>query len=101
MTQIVVRDVAGDMADRSSSKERAMKLQTDLASIIQSRIARRTKRIARWDKEAEEVETLWTGGPAYRKFCEEMARVAREKKAELEAELEQLQEGCRDTCLIG
>lgn len=76
-----------------------MKLQTDLVARILRGIARRTERIARWDKEADQVETLWTGGSEYRKFCEEMARAAREKKAELEAELEQFQVSYRDTCL--
>jgi hypothetical protein len=66
-------------------KEQAMNPQTDLKTT--SRIARRRERIARWDKEADEVESWWTGGPEYRRFCEGMAGAAREKLAELEAEL--------------
>ena len=53
-------------------------------------IARRRQRIARWEKEADEVEAWWTGGPDYRVFCEGMAGAARKKKAEFEAELKQL-----------
>ncbi len=75
------------LADRPSMKEKAMLPQTDPALKITNRIARRRERMARWDKEADEVETSWTGGPAYRKFCEGMAETARAKKAELEAEL--------------
>jgi stearoyl-CoA desaturase (delta-9 desaturase) len=56
---------------------------------IAQRIARRRERIARWDKEADEVETSWTGGPEYRRFCERMAGAARESLAVLEAELQQ------------
>ena len=63
-----------------------MNHQTDPA-LITNRIARRRERIARWDKEAGEVESSWTGGPEYRRFCEGMAGAAREKLAELEAEL--------------
>jgi hypothetical protein len=65
--------------------------QTDPVSKIESRIARLRERIARWEKEAGEIETLWTGGPAYRKFCEGMAGAAREKQAELEKEGKRLQ----------
>ena len=68
-----------------------MKRQTDPVLKIESRIARRRKRIARWDTEAGEVEAFWTGGPDYRAFCQGMARAAREKKEELEAKLKQLQ----------
>jgi hypothetical protein len=71
-------------------KEKAMIPQTDPALKITTRIARRRERIAKWDKEADEVETSWTGGPEYKKFCEGMAGAARKKKAELEAELKQL-----------
>jgi hypothetical protein len=67
-----------------------MKPQTNSGSSIESRIARRTERIARWDREADEVETSWTGGAEYRKFCEGMARSARATKAELEAALKHL-----------
>ena len=57
-----------------------MKLQTDPVLKIESKIARRRERIARWDTEAGEVEAFWTGGPDYRAFCQGMARAAREKK---------------------
>jgi hypothetical protein len=78
------------LADRPSMKEKAMIPQTDPALKIMNRIARRRERIAKWDKEAGEVEALWTGGPDYRRFCEAMAGAARAKKAELEAELRHL-----------
>jgi hypothetical protein len=70
-----------------SMKEKAMNPQTNPALKITNRIARRRERIARWDKEADEVESSWAGGPEYRRFCEAMAGAAREKLAELEAEL--------------
>jgi hypothetical protein len=82
-----LRDDARDLADESSLKERAMNPQTDPSLRIKSRIARRMERIAKWEKEADEIETSWPGEPDYRMFCEGMARAAREKKAELEAEL--------------
>lgn len=69
-----------------------MNPQTDLVSRILSRIARRTERIARWDREADQVEISWIGASEYRKFCKEMAKAAREKKADLEAELKQFPE---------
>ncbi len=40
-----------------------MNPQTDPPLAIKNRIARRRERIAKWDKEADEVETSWTGGP--------------------------------------
>jgi hypothetical protein len=67
-----------------------MKPQANSASSLESRIARRTDRIARWDREAGEVETSWTGGAEYRKFCEGMARSARATKADLEAALKHI-----------
>ena len=63
--------------------------QAGLALKITNRIARRRERIAKWDKEAEEIESWWTGGPEYKRFCERMAGDARAKKEELEAKLEQ------------
>ena len=58
------------------------------------RIARTNERIAKWDKEAGEVElggslalATWSGGPDYKRFCQEMAGAARDKKLELETEL--------------
>ena len=83
MTQIVVGDEARDRADKSSLKENAMNSPTDPVLKFKSRIARRRERIAKWDQEADEVETWWTGGPEYRKFCEGMAGAAREKKRNL------------------
>jgi hypothetical protein len=71
-------------------KEKATIPQTDPALKITKRIARRRERIAKWDKEVDEVEASWTGGPEYRRFCEGMAGAARAEKAELEAELTQL-----------
>ena len=47
--------------------------------------------MAKWDKEAADVEPSWIGGPDYIKFCQGMAGAAREKQAELEAELKHLQ----------
>jgi hypothetical protein len=72
-------------------REKAMEPQTNPVLKIETRISRMRVRIARWEKEAAEIETLWTGGPAYREFCEGMARAAREKQAELEAEGKRLQ----------
>jgi hypothetical protein len=72
------------------SKEKAMTPQTGLALKLTNRIARRTERIAKWDKECDEIETSWTGGPDYRRSCGKMAGAARAEKAKLEAELEQL-----------
>ncbi len=63
----------------------------DPARKIRNRIAHMSERLARWDQEANEIETWWAGGTEYRKFCEAMARAARTKKADLEAELQQLQ----------
>ncbi len=54
---------------------------------IESRIARKRERIARWGKEAEGAGPFWSGGDDYRKFCEGMAAAARKQIAELEAEL--------------
>jgi hypothetical protein len=68
-----------------------MNAGTDRAITIKSRIARRSERIAKWEKEALDVETSWTGGADYRRFCEAMAGDARVQKAELEAELKHLQ----------
>jgi hypothetical protein len=68
-----------------------MRLQTDPVLKIESGIARRGERIAKWDTEAGAVEASWTGGVDYRTFCQGMAGAAREKKAELEAKLKQLQ----------
>jgi chromosome segregation ATPase len=68
-----------------------MKVQTDPVLNLQSRIARRRERIAKWDTEAREIEASWTGGPDYKTFCQGMAEAARKKKEELEAKLEQLQ----------
>jgi len=65
--------------------------QTDPALKLQSRIARRSERIARWNKEYNEVEASWPGGLEYRRFCQRMADSAHEKQQELVAELEQLQ----------
>ena len=42
------------------------------------------ERIARWDLEARGVEAWWAGGPAYKKFCGDLARAARTEKAVLE-----------------
>jgi len=63
--------------------------QTGPALKITNSIARRRERIAKWDKEADEIETWWTGGPEYRRFCQGMAGDARAKKEELEAKLRQ------------
>jgi len=68
-----------------------MNLPIDPALRILSRIVCRRKRIAKWAKEADEVEDSWTGGVDYKKFCEDMAGAAREKEADLEAELRRLQ----------
>jgi hypothetical protein len=64
-----------------------MTVQPDLIGSIINRIARRTGRIAHWDKQAAETESSWNGAVAYKKFCEAMAGAARSKMAELEAEL--------------
>ena len=65
-----------------------MNSHSDPALNIESRIARRRDRIARWEKEAEGADLFWSGGDDYRQFCEGMAAAAREKKTELETELE-------------
>jgi hypothetical protein len=70
-----------------------MNPQTNRVVNIQSRIARSRERIAKWDKEAAEVEPSWLGGLDYTRFCQGMARTAREKREELEAELKGLQGG--------
>jgi hypothetical protein len=67
-----------------------MSLQTDPALKLQCRIVRRSERMARWDKESSGVELSWSGGAAYRRFCQGMADSAREKRQELQAELKQL-----------
>jgi hypothetical protein len=67
-----------------------MTMQPDPVSVITNRIERRTERIARWDKQAADIETSWNGAAAYREFCEAMSRAARAKKAELEVELKRL-----------
>lgn len=66
---------------------------TDPALKIQGRIVRRSERIARWDTEADRVELSWCGGLEYRRFCQGMAGDNRQKKQELEAELQRLAEG--------
>jgi hypothetical protein len=71
-------------------KLKVMNTSTVAALIIRDKIARSRERIARWDKEAGEVEPSWTGGPYYRQFCEGMAGAAREKSRQLEAELKHL-----------
>lgn len=76
-----------DLAGRPTWREISAKPQTNPVVEIQGRIARRSERIVKWDKEAAEVELSWTGGPDYKRFCQEMARAARVKRAELEAEL--------------
>lgn len=68
-----------------------MTVQTDPTVRITNRIARRTVRIAEWDKQTAEIEPWWNGALAYRRFCEAMSSAARSKKADLEAELQQLQ----------
>ena len=73
-------------ADESSMREMAVR-----ALMLERRIMRRRIRMAKWDEEAAAVEAGWIGGPAYRKFCEQLAAAAREKNAELETELKQLQ----------
>jgi hypothetical protein len=70
-----------------------MNPEADLALMTQRRIARRKERVARWDKEADGIESTWVGGPAYRAFCRDMAGAARETTAELERELQQLGHG--------
>src|SRR6266849_4122749 len=55
LTQIVVRDEARDLSDKSSWKEKARNPQTDPPLAIKNRIARRRERIARWDKKADEA----------------------------------------------
>jgi hypothetical protein len=51
---------------------------------IRGRIARMKARIARWETEARGIEPSWIGGPAYRKFCDDLAGAARQEKATLE-----------------
>jgi len=68
-----------------------MNHQTDPALNIQSRILRRSERIAKWETESNGVELSWCGGMDYRRFCQRMADNARQKQQELHAELEQLQ----------
>lgn len=65
------------------------------ASELRDRIARAGERIARWDREADAVESggsrdlpFWPGAADYRRFCRDMAEAAREKKRVLEAELD-------------
>jgi hypothetical protein len=70
-----------------------MNHETDPDSIVRRRIARTRDRIARWNGEADAAEVAWVGWPEYTKFCAAMAENAREKSAELEAELKQLQRG--------
>jgi hypothetical protein len=89
LTQLVEEVEALYPADEASLKEEAMITRIDTAMTIKSRIARMEVRIAKRDTEADGVETWWIAGPAYRKFCEEMAGAAREKKAELETQLKQ------------
>jgi hypothetical protein len=67
---------------------KAMNPQANPALTIENRIARRRERIARWEKEAVGIDPFWSDGDEYRRFCEGMAATAREKKAQLEAELE-------------
>jgi hypothetical protein len=93
LTQPVAEGEARDPADGPSSKAKALITRIDTAMTIKSRIARMEVRIAKWDKEAVGVETSWIGGPAYIKFCEEMAGAARAKKAELEKEVKLLAPG--------
>jgi len=64
--------------------------QTDAALKLQIRIARRSERIARWNKEYNEVEASWCGGLEYRRFCQRMADSAHAKQQELVVELKQL-----------
>jgi len=61
--------------------------QLDPTSELERRIARGRARTAKWDGEAAAVELWWLGGPAYKHFCEQLAGSARQKTAELEAEL--------------
>jgi hypothetical protein len=58
---------------------------------IQNKIARRSERIARWDRDAAETELSWAGGIAYKRFCEDMANAARQERGKLEVEFQQLQ----------
>jgi hypothetical protein len=42
------------------------------------------ERIARWELEALGIEASWIGGPAYKKYCDDLAGAARQEKAALE-----------------
>jgi Ca2+-binding EF-hand superfamily protein len=64
--------------------------KTERCLKLQSRILRRNERIAKWDKESNRVESSWSGGFDYRRFCQGMADSAFEKRQELQAELKQL-----------
>jgi len=93
MTHPAVEVEARDQADEAPLREKAGITQVDPASIIKSRIERMRARIAKWDQEAARSEPLWIGWPAYWKFCDDMAEAAREKKAELVAEVRLLTHG--------
>jgi len=83
--------IKASAAGNSELQEKVITSQTALALKLQSRIARRSERIARWNKESNEVEASWPGGLEYRGFCQRMAESAREKQQELEGELKRLQ----------
>ena len=51
--------------------------------VRQTRATRMTERIARWEREARGVEAWWVGGLAYKKFCGDLARAARDDMAAL------------------
>ena len=74
----------------SEQQEKVMRTQTDPALKLQSRIARRSERIARWNKEYNEVEASWCGGLEYQKVLPTDGGEPHEKQQELVAELEQL-----------
>jgi hypothetical protein len=67
-----------------------MIIQADRALKLRSRILRRNERIAKWNEECNRVEPSWSGGFAYRRFCQGMADSAFEKRQELQAELREL-----------
>jgi hypothetical protein len=61
-------------------------IQVDPHLRIKSGIERVKARIAKWDHEAAKSDPSWIGWLAYRKFCEDMAAAARERRTELENE---------------
>jgi hypothetical protein len=68
--------------------DHSMDAQIDPVSALKRSIVRGKARLERWDQELAAIEPWWLGGTTYKLFCEELAAAARQKNADLEAELD-------------